>query len=70
MLGHLAFHRRPDALLTARARSSGFAAASKWRFDARRAVVLEKMRRQQWMTEEAAKAFRKRSLLEDNPASG
>jgi hypothetical protein len=34
------------------------------------AVAWAKVRRREWMTEDAARAFRRRSLLQDNPASG
>ena len=34
------------------------------------AVIWTRVRRREWMTEDAARAFRRRSLLQDNPASG
>ena len=73
MVGHLVFHGRPNALLKARAWGSRFAAARKWRFDDRRACFVafrEKTRHERWMAEETAKTSPKRSLIEDNPASG
>ncbi len=73
MVGHLVFHGRPYALLKARAWGSRFAAARKWRFDDRAAQIValrEKTRHERWMAEETAKNSPKRSLIEDNPASG
>ncbi len=34
------------------------------------AVVWKRVRRREWMTEDMARALRRRSLLQDNPASG
>ena len=73
MVGH-AIHQ-PQSHAAVRARESGSRpkAAKQWGFYQQHLTIVgfwASARREQWMTEEAAKARRRRSLLEDNPTSG
>jgi hypothetical protein len=73
MYGQVIFHRRPDPSLKAAEVSFRLASGSQWRLaETRVAMVrlLVKVRRQQWVRAEAAKAYRPPTLLEDNPTSG
>ena len=73
MYGQEIFHRRPDPSLNAAEVSFSLASGTKWRLaDTRGATVrlLVKVRHQQWVRAELAKAYRPHTLLEDNPTSG
>ena len=73
MVDHAMLHWRPDVLLTAEEAGSRSAAGKKWRLSERCVAIVEcwvRMRRKRWMTEEAAKAHRRHTLLEDNPTYG
>jgi len=74
MSGHAMIHRRPDAELKVRLANLRLAYAKKWRVEERRTavagIVASKAQRP-WITEEeAARAGRPRSLMDDNPAAG
>jgi hypothetical protein len=73
MGAHVIVHRRPDASLKARETILRRASEMKWRVaESSVAIVslLAKVRKQRWVTEEAAKSCSHRNLLEDNPTSG
>ena len=69
MSGHTVVHRRPDASLKAH----NVAAVQKLRMVVRReaiATFLFEGRQRSWVHEDAAKSCKRRSLIDDNPASG
>jgi hypothetical protein len=73
MGAHMIIHWRPDASLKARETILRLVSEMKWRVaETSMAVVsfLAKVRKQRWVSEEAAKSCRHRNLLEDNPTSG
>ena len=73
MVDLVVLHWRPDARLGVEEAASRFAAAKKWRLSERCVAIVEYWVRAQlkrWITEEAAKARRTHTLLEDNPTSG
>ena len=77
MYGQVIFHRRPDPSLKAAEVSFRLASGTKWglagRLAERRVAMvrlLVKVRHQQWVRAESAKAYRPPTLLEDNPTSG
>ena len=73
MYGQVIFHRRPDPSLKAAEVSFRLASGTKWRLADRRVAMvrlLVKVRHQQWVRAESAKAYRPHTLLEDNPTSG
>jgi hypothetical protein len=73
MYGQVIFHRRPDPSLEVAEVSFPLASGTKWRLAERRLAIvrlLVKIRHQQWVRAESAKAYRPPALLEDNPASG
>ena len=72
MYGQVIFHRRPDPSLKAAEVSFRLASGTKWRLAERRLAMvrlLVKVRHQQWVRAESAKAYRPPTLLEDNPTS-
>jgi hypothetical protein len=73
MYGQEIFHRRPDPSLNAAEVGVHLAAGAKSRLAERRAAIvhlLVEVRHQQWVSAESAKAYRPRTLLDDNPTSG
>ena len=73
MYGQVIFHRRPDPSLKAAEVGFRLASSAKWRLAERRVAMvrlLVKVRHQQWVRAESAKAYRPQTLLEDNPTSG
>ena len=67
------FHRRPGPFLNAAEVSFRLASGAKWRLAERRVAMvglLVEVRHQQWVRAESAKAYRRPTLLEDNPTSG
>jgi hypothetical protein len=73
MYGQVIFRRRPDPSLKAAEVSFRLASGAKWRLAERRVAMvrlLVKVRHQQWVRAESAKAYRPPTLLEDNPTSG
>ncbi len=77
MYGQVIFLRRPDPSLKAAEVSFRLASGTKWRLagrltERRVAMVrlLAKVRHQEWVRAESAKAYRPPTLLEDNPTSG
>ena len=73
MYGQVIFHRRPDPSLKAAEVSFRLTSGTKWRLAERRLAMvrlLVKVRHQQWVRAESAKAYRRPTLLEDNPTSG
>jgi hypothetical protein len=73
MSDHTVVHRRPDAALKAHISDGHIAAVQKLRVAVRReaiATFLFEGRRRAWVHEDAAKACKRRSLIDDNPASG
>jgi hypothetical protein len=73
MVGHVLIHGRPAALLKMRDSGSAPAVLGEWRFDLRPGAIVRfwfKVKPDPWVTEEAARACRRRSLIEDNPTSG
>ena len=73
MYGQVIFHRRPDPSLNAAEVSFPLASGARWRLAERRVAIvrlLVKARHQQWVLAESSKAYRRPTLLEDNPTSG
>ena len=73
MYGQLIFQRRPDPSLKAAEVNFRLTSGSQWRLAERRVApvrLLVKLRHQQWVRAELAKAYRPPTLLEDNPTSG
>jgi hypothetical protein len=73
MHGQVIFHRRPAPSLTAAEVSFRLASGRKWPLAERRVAMvrlLVEVRHRQWVRAESAKAYRRPTLLEDNPASG
>jgi hypothetical protein len=73
MVGHVLTHGRPDALLKARDTGAHPTAARQWRLDERPVAIVRfwfKVKPDPWVTEETARCCRRRTLIEDNPASG
>jgi hypothetical protein len=72
MVGYVLTHGRPDALLKAR-HTGAHPAAARWWLDERPIAVVRlwlKVQQDPWVTEETARCCRRRTLIEDNPASG
>ena len=69
MYGQVILHRRPDPV--SKAAEVSFHLGRKWQL-AERAIIqlVEKARHQQWVRAESVKAYRRPTLLEDNPTSG
>ncbi len=73
MYGKVIFHRRPDPSLNAAEVSFPLASGARWRLAEGRVAIVRlvvKVRHQQWVRAELAKAYRPPTLLEDNPTSG
>ncbi len=73
MSGHLVIYRGPAVSHKAKILNGHIASARKWRIAEQRealAMALFEGRRRVWMTEEAARGGKRRSLIDDNPASG
>ncbi len=73
MYGQVIFRRRPDPSLNAAEVSFPLASGARWRLAERRVAIvrlLVKARHQQWVLAELSKAYRRPTLLEDNPTSG
>jgi hypothetical protein len=73
MYGQVIFHRRPDPSFKAEEMSFRLGSGRKWRLAERRVAMvrsLVKVRHQQWVRVESAKAYHPPTLLEDNPSSG
>jgi len=73
MYGQVIFHRRPDPSLNAAEVSFRLASGGQWRLTETRVAMvglLVRVRHQQWVYAESAKAYRPPTLLEDNPTSG
>ena len=73
MSGHLVIHRGPAVSQKAKIFNSHIASTRKWRIAEQReafAMALFEGRRRVWMTEEAARGGKRRSLIDDNPTSG
>ncbi len=73
MSGHSVAHRAPGASLKAHVVNTPIASIKRWRIAQKReaiAAMLFEGRRRLWMTEEAARHGKRRSLIDDNPASG
>ncbi len=70
MYRQVILHRRPDP--SSKAAEVSFRPGRKWQLAERRVVIvrlLVKVRHQQWVRAESAKAYRRPTLLEDNPTS-
>ncbi len=73
MSGHTVVHRRPDAALKAHIANAHVAAVQKLRTAVKREAIshlLFEGRQRPWVCEDAARASKRRSLIDDNPASG
>jgi hypothetical protein len=73
MYGRVIYHHGPDPSLKAAEVSFRLASGRKSRLAERRVGMvrlLVKIRHQQWVRAESAKAYRPPTLLEDNPSSG
>ena len=71
MHGQVILHGRFEQ--ASKAAEVSFRLGRKWQLAERRAAVirlLEKARHQQWVGAESVKAYRRPTLLEDNPTSG
>ena len=71
MYGQVILHGRLDP--ASKAAEVSFRPGRKWQLAERRAStirLLEKARHQQWVRAESIKAYRRPTLLEDNPTSG
>ena len=69
---HVIIHWRPDASLKARETILRLASEMKWRVAESSVAIVSffaMVRKQRWVTEEAAKSCKHRNLLEDNPTS-
>ncbi len=73
MSGHIVIHRGPGPSQKAQVLNGHFASTRKWRITERRksfAKALFEGRRRVWVSEEAARDEKRRSLIDDNPCSG
>ena len=73
MYGQAIYHHVLDQSLKAAEVSFRLASGRKWRLAEGRVTMvrlLVKVRHQQWVRAESAKAYRPPTLLEDNPTSG
>jgi hypothetical protein len=73
MSGHMVIHRGPGVLQKAQVLNGHIASIRKWRIAEQReslAKALFEGRRRVWMSEEAARDGKRRSLIDDNPCSG
>lgn len=74
MVGHMMAHGPPDTAAKAHGAAVQFQSVKKWRITERRRAFMGLLMEgapHPWMTEEAAaRAKKRRSLMEDNPASG
>jgi hypothetical protein len=73
MYGRVIHHEGPDPSLKGAEVSFRLASGRKWRVAERRVAMvrlLAKVRHQEWVRAESAKAYRPPTLLEDNPSSG
>jgi hypothetical protein len=73
MSGHVLIHRGPGVSQKAQILNGHIASIRRWRIAERRealAMALFEGRRRLWVTEEAARGGKRRSLIDDNPASG
>jgi len=73
MAGHATVLGRLGATHKARDLGSRFTALRQWRFYERHLTIVgfsAEARHERWLTEEAAIAGRRRTLMEDNPSSG
>ena len=71
MYGQVILHRRPDPV--SKVAEVSFRLGRKWQLAERRVAIirlLEKARHQHWVRAESVKAYRRPTLLEDNPTSG
>jgi hypothetical protein len=71
MYGQVILHDRSDPV--SKAAEVSFRPGRKWQLAERRGAMirlLEKARHQQWVRAESVKAYRRHTLLEDNPTSG
>ncbi len=73
MSGHTVVHQRPNAALKAHIANAHVAAVQKLRAAVKREAIshlLFEGRQRPWMHEDAARARKRRNLIDDNPASG
>lgn len=73
MSGHTVVHKRPDAALKAHIANAHVAAGQKLRMAVKRETISNLVfegRQRPWVHEDTAKASKRRSLIDDNPASG
>ena len=73
MSGHTVVHRAPGMSSKAHVVKVHVASVRRWRFSQKReaiAALLFEGRQRRWVPEEAARHGKRRSLIDDNPASG
>ncbi len=72
MSGHTVVHRPPSFALKAHVMNVHVASVRDWRGKARESVatLLFEGRQRVWVSEEAARHGRRRTLIDDNPTSG
>ncbi len=72
MSGHTVAHRPPGVTLKAHVLNGQTASIVRWRIAHRREALTAFLHGRQriWVTEEAAVHRKRRSLIDDNPASG
>ncbi len=72
-MSHTVVYRPPGVSLKAHVMNAHVASIGQWRFGEKRETIAEMVfegRQRVWMTEEAARCGKRRSLIDDNPASG
>jgi hypothetical protein len=73
MSGHMVIHRGPGVSQKAQVFNAHIASIRRWRIAEHRELLAKALfegRRRVWVTEEAARGGKRRSLIDDNPASG
>jgi hypothetical protein len=73
MSGHTVAHRPPGVTLKAHVLNGQVATIARWRIAHRHEALTAALfqgRRRVWISEEAAHHGKRRSLIDDNPASG
>ncbi len=72
MSGHAVVHRNPGVSLKTHVFHAHMASVRRWRIVEKREAMsmLFEGRRRPWVTEEAARRGKRRSLIDDNPAAG
>ena len=73
MIGHAVVHRTLGVSLKSHVLNAHVASVRQWRLGEKReaiAALLFQGRQRVWLTEEAARCGRRRTLIDDNPTGG